>query len=445
MSWELSRFLGILIALAVALVEVEATATDRRPPNFILIYADDLGYGDLGCYGNTEIATPNLDRMAAEGLRFTSFYSCSPVCTPSRAGLLTGRYPVRSGLTHVLFPHSNTGIEDSEVTLAEALKEQGYATACVGKWHLGHLPQFLPTRHGFDRYYGIPYSNDMHVAERGDPPIPLMRGTEIIEQPADQTTLTKRYTEESLQFIREHKARPFFLYLPHTMVHVPLFVSDEFAGKSKRGLYGDAVEEIDWSVGQILAALKEQGLEEDTLVVFTSDNGPWLVKKEHGGSAGPLRNGKGTVFEGGVREPCVIRWPGRIAAATVTDEPVINLDLFPTFVHLAGGTVPGNLPLDGRDIGPLLFDGGGHSDREFFFYRGAELRAHRSGPWKLHRPIEEIAKGVEVKQPMMLFNLEEDLAETTNLAETRPEIAARLSREMEAFEKGLGAIPESKR
>ncbi|NUN96448.1 MAG: sulfatase [Candidatus Omnitrophica bacterium] len=440
-----TRFLGILIALAAAFADVEATATEHRPPNFILIYADDLGYGDLGCYGNTEIATPNLDRMAAEGLRFTSFYSCSPVCTPSRAGLLTGRYPIRSGLTHVLFPYSKTGIEDSEITLAEALKEKGYATACVGKWHLGHLPEFLPTQHGFDQYYGIPYSNDMHVAERGDPPLPLMRGTEIIEQPADQDTLTRRYTEESIRFITENRDRPFFLYLPHTMVHVPLHVSPEFAGKSKRGLYGDAVEEVDWSVGRILTALRELGLEENTLVIFTSDNGPWLIKKEHGGVAGPLRNGKGTVFEGGVREPCVVRWPGKIKAGTVTHEAAMNVDLFPTFVALAGGTVTGDLAPDGKDISPVLFGTGKRADQEFFFYHGSELRAHRSGPWKYYRPFKETVKEKELEHPEMLFNLEADLSETTNLADKQPEIAARLAGEMTEFEKGLGAVPESKR
>ncbi|MGB9625015.1 MAG: sulfatase family protein, partial [Phycisphaerae bacterium] len=265
----------------------------ERPPNLVILFADDLGYGDLCCYGHPSIRTPNLDRMASEGLRFTDFYSAAPVCTPSRAALLTGRLPIRSGMVgttrHVLFPDSKGGLPASEITIAEALKTKGYATACVGKWHLGHLPQYLPTRNGFDSYYGIPYSNDMK-------PSPILRNEEVIEEPAVQETLTPRYTDEAIKFIRREKDKPFFLYLAYNFPHVPLHVSDRFKDKSLRGLYGDVVEEIDWSVGEVLRTLRELGLAEKTLVVFSSDNGPWLIKNQHGGSAGLLRDGKGSTW-----------------------------------------------------------------------------------------------------------------------------------------------------
>ncbi len=308
-----------LVALLLGLVA--AAFAQDRPPNFVVIFADDLGYGDLGVYGHPTISTPNLDRMAAEGMRFTQFYVAASVCTPSRAGLITGRLPVRSGMasskSRVLFPDSTGGLPDSEITIAELLKRKNYATAAVGKWHLGHLPQYLPTQHGFDSYFGIPYSNDMDKVQPAPPRhelwgeaskseyfnVPLVRNEDEIERPAYQPTLTKRYTEEALAFIRKNREKPFFLYMPHTMVHVPLFRSEEFKGVSRRGLYGDAVEEIDWSVGRILDTLHELNLDENTLVVFTSDNGPWLTFDEQGGSAGLLRMGKGSTWEGGMREP----------------------------------------------------------------------------------------------------------------------------------------------
>ena len=311
-----------------------------RRPYLVILFADDLGYGDLGCYGHPTIRTPNLDRMAAEGLKLTQYYAM-PVCTPSRASALTGRLPIRSGLNRVLFPNSSGGISDDEITLAQALKARGYATMCIGKWHLGHLPQYLPTRHGFDHYFGIPYSNDMEVKKRKDPPLPLMRDESIVEQPAVQDTLTLRYTREALRFIHEHSApaqegHPFFLYVPYTFPHIPLHASKAFRGKSPAGLYGDVIEEIDWSVGQVLAAIRDQGLAESTLVVFTSDNGPWLIQKTRGGSAGLLREGKGSTWEGGVRgtlHRLVARHdrPGRVA-----EDLASEMDWFATGLELAG-------------------------------------------------------------------------------------------------------------
>lgn len=355
--------LTIALALTGALPAAPAASQDR-PPNVVVIFADDLGYGDLGVYGHPTIRTPSLDRMAAEGMRFTQFYAAASVCTPSRAALLTGRLPVRSGMTsdrrRVLFPDSSSGLPHDEITLAEALKARGYATAAVGKWHLGHLPQFLPTQHGFDSYLGIPHSSDMdlasgreHRAANLEPRVeyfnvPLLRDGEVIERPADQTTITRRYTEEAVRFIREQRAGPFFLYLAHTLPHAPLFASDDFLGKSPRGRYGDAVEEIDWSVGRVLEALKALGLAERTLVFFTSDNGPWLSFDTHGGSAGLLRGGKGMTWEGGMRVPGIAWWPGTVPAGRLNREIASTMDLLPTALALAGGHLLANRALDGR-------------------------------------------------------------------------------------------------
>ncbi len=437
--------ISLVLVLHMVFISPATSKTEKIKPNFILIFADDLGYGDLGCYGAGMIKTPNLDRMASEGMQFTSFYSCAPVCTPSRAGLPTGRYTIRSGLNRVLFPYSMDGIGQEEVTLAEALKDCGYSTACIGKWHLGHLPEYLPTRHGFESYFGIPYSNDMQNNQRGDPPLPLMRDETIIEQPADQNTLTKRYTEEAVRFIDTHKERPFFLYLPHTMVHVPLHVSKEFEGHSAQGLYGDAVEEVDWSVGQVLEAVKRNGLDKNTLVIFTSDNGPWLVKKEHGGSAGPLRNGKGTTFEGGVREPAIFRWEGTIPAGTNTSEPAITLDLFPTLLLLAGGEVPRDRVIDGKDIRGILTGTGHREDHRFYYFRGESLEAFRSENWKLKRAFKGEIYGEPGDHPVYLFDLEKDLGEKTNLAEQHPDRVQQMEKEMQAFEQSLGTVPPTKK
>jgi arylsulfatase A-like enzyme len=431
---------GLLGCLQTAMVSTVVAAAEP-PPNIIIIFADDLGYGDLGCYGHPSIRTPNLDRMAAEGLRFTDFYAAASVCTPSRAALLTGRLPVRSGMCsdrrRVLFPDSAGGLPAEEITVAEALKARGYATGCIGKWHLGHLPEFLPIRHGFDEYFGLPYSNDMD--RTSDAPqgraaflnprdaywnVPLLRNDQVIERPARQEQLTRRYTEEAVDFIQRHKSRPFFLYFPHTFPHVPLFASDAFEGRSARGLYGDTVEELNWSVGQVLDAVRREGLAEQTLVFFTSDNGPWLTQFEQGGSAGLLREGKGSTWEGGMREPAIAWWPGRIKPGGVTSEIGSTLDLFTTSLSLAGAALPDDRIIDGLDLSPVLF-GTGSSPREtMFFYRGTRLYAVRHGPFKAHW-ITQSAYGPDAPQehsPPLLFHLEHDPSEQFNVAGKHPEI-----------------------
>ncbi len=341
---------ALLVLFLAGATALQAADRPDAKPNIVIILADDLGWGDLGCYGHPSIRTPNLDRMAAEGMRFTDFYSAGEVCTPSRAALLTGRYPIRSGMCHdryrVLRRDSAGGLPATEITIAQAVKTRGYATACIGKWHLGNYANVAahhPRRHGFDFYFGLPHSNDMNptpAAPQGatsrldqDPEwwaAPLYRNEDLIERPADQTTLTRRYTEQAVKFIHEHKGGPFFLYLAHTFPHVPLFASGKFQGQSRRGLYGDVVEEIDWSVGQVLDALRREGLDRNTLVFFTSDNGPWLTQGEAGGSAGPLRDGKGSTWEGGMREPGIAWWPGRVPAGVVTRELACTMDLFTT-------------------------------------------------------------------------------------------------------------------
>lgn len=438
---------GLLILIAVGLlwppVTVRLRAETPAPPNLIVIYADDLGYGDLGCFGHPTLATPQLDRMAAEGLKLTQFYSAAPVCTPSRAALLTGRLPLRSGMCsntrRVLFPDSNGGLPDSEITLAEVLKGQGYATACIGKWHLGHLPQFLPTRHGFDSYFGVPYSNDMdRVAEapKGraafqEPRseywnVPLMRNEQIIERPADQTTLTRRYTDEALRFIREHRDRRFFLYLAHSMPHVPLFRSPQFADRSRRGLYGDVVEEIDASTGQVLELLRQLKIDRQTLVVFCSDNGPWLIFNEQGGSAGLLRDGKGSTWEGGVREPTICWWPGQIEPGRTSAELGSTMDLFATMHKLCGAELPADRVLDSYDLTPVLLGQGASHRKTVFYYRGYQLMAVRHGPWKAHFQTQaSYGQPAPVRHdPPILYHLERDPGEQWDVAAQQPEVLA---------------------
>jgi len=443
-----------LLGLAAWSAKV-AAAESAGPPNIVILYADDLGYGDLGCYGHPTIRTPRLDRMAAEGMRLTQFYSAAPVCTPSRVALLTGQLPIRSGLTHVLFPRSTGGLQDGEITIAQALKAKGYATCCVGKWHLGHLPPYLPTRHGFDHYFGLPYSNDML-----NPALPLMRDEQVIETNPDQSNLTERYTEEALKFIRQSSAaneprKPFFLYLAYTYPHVPLHSRAPFAGKSSRGLFGDVVETIDWSVGRVLDTLRQQGVAENTFVFFSSDNGPWLTQHQRGGSAGLLRDGKGTTWEGGMREPGIAWWPGRIKPGQVNQSIGSTMDLFVTSLKLAGAAVPGDRPIDGIDLAPVLFEGRELRDRVYFYYSGIELRAVRKGPWKLHvktghsnagtwqtRPDDgtaAAAKKKAAKTPASppkpgsprLYHLEHDPAETFDLAAQNPDVVADLLKEIE--------------
>lgn len=416
------------------------------PPNIVIIFCDDLGYADLGCFGHPSIRTPNLDRMAAEGMKFTNFYVAASVCTPSRAGLLTGRLPIRSGMCsdtrRVLFPDSAGGLPAAEVTIAEVLKTQQYATACVGKWHLGHLPQYLPRKQGFDSYFGIPYSNDMDRRAQTGPKgreafwnpkseywnVPILRNETEIERPAEQTTLTRRYTEESIRFITENKGGPFFLYLAHSMPHVPLFASDAYLGKSPRGLYGDVIEEIDWSVGQILQTLRDQKIDRNTLVVFTSDNGPWLTFGLHGGSAGMLREGKGSTWEGGMRVPTLAWWPGTVPAGQTTQDLASTLDLLPTVAALAGAELPADRPLDGYDLSPVL-KGQGPSPREvMYFYRGTKLYAVRHGPWKMHyitRSAYGPDKPVE-HNPPQLYHLGQDPGEQHNVAKDHPEVLAKI-------------------
>ena len=447
------KLLSLALALLPALAAVSALDAPAKP-NIVIILADDLGYGDLGCYGHPSIRTPNLDRMATEGMRFTDFYAAAEVCTPSRAALLTGRYPIRSGMCHdkfrVLRRQASGGLPASEITLAQQLKTRGYATACIGKWHLGNYendPAHTPRRHGFDFYFGLPHSNDMNPtpdAPKGAPArldqraewwaAPLYRNEERIERPADQTTLTRRYAEEAVKFIHAHKDGPFLLYLPHTFPHVPLFASDSFSGQSGRGLYGDVVEELDWSVGQVLAALRKEGLATNTLAFFTSDNGPWLTQGQAGGSAGLLRDGKGSTFEGGMREPGIAWWPGRIQAGVVNRELACTMDLFTTCVKLAGADVPQDREIDGVDMAPLLF-GSGPSQRDaFFYYRGQQLYAVRKGPFKAHY-ITQPAYGPEKPEkhdPPLLFNLAHDPSERFNIATNHPAVLAALAQVVEA-------------
>lgn len=435
----------LLACLLASLVLMGAARAAETPPNFVILFADDLGYGDLGCYGHPTIRTPNLDRMAAEGMRFTQFYCAAPVCTPSRAALMTGRLPIRSGMCsnarNVLFPDSAGGLPAEEITLAEALKAKNYATACVGKWHLGHLPQYLPTRNGFDLYFGIPYSNDMpSKTTRG---VPLLRNEEVVENPAVQETLTPRYTAEATKFIRENRDRPFLLYFPYTYPHVPLHASDAFKGRSPRGLFGDVVEEIDWSVGQVLETLRQTGLAERTVVFFTSDNGPWLVKKTDGGSAGLLREGKGTTFDGGMRVPGIAWWPGRIKAGQVTLEMASTLDVLPTCLSLAGIAPPSDRPLDGYDVSPALLGTGPSPRDRMFFYNGSTLFAYRKGRHKLHLSTSSYSqKGVQKHEPPLLFDLLADPSEKYDIAADHANVVADLLRDIAAHQASFTPGPD---
>ena len=450
---HLSRRDFLKATAAAPLLGAAALAKGERPPNFIIILCDNLGYGDIGCFGSTKHRTPHVDRMAAEGMRLTSFYASSGVCTPSRASLMTGCYPRRVNM-HVsgrggvvLRPMDTKGLHPDEVTIAEVLKAQGYATACIGKWHLGDQPPFLPTRQGFDSYFGIPYSDDMVGTKDGSrPPLPLMRDERVIEAPVDRNTLTARYTREAIQFITANRHRPFLLYLPHAMpgsTRKP-FAGERFRGKSANGAYGDSVEEIDWSTGEILAALKRLGLDEHTLVLWTSDNGAPRRNPPQGSNA-PLRGWGYNTSEGAMRAPCVVRWPGRVPAGTACDELCTTMDLLPTFARLAGTKPRADRTIDGKDIWPLLAGAkGARSPHEaFFYYYMAQLQAVRSGNWKLYLPLD--AKwasfgGRTRKSPAALYDLAADIGETSNLAARHPEVVARLMALAEKARADLGDI-----
>lgn len=444
----------LLIAL-IALTGPAFAQTDSHPvnprPNFIVIFTDDQGYGDLSCFGGDHVNTPRIDRMAAEGLRLTSFYVAAPICTPSRAALMTGSYPKRLDMDYgsnfiVLLAGDGKGLHPDEVTMAEVLKTAGYKTGLFGKWHLGDQPEFLPTRQGFDEFFGIPYSHDIHpFHQRQDhfqfPPLPLLDGEKVIEMDPNADHLTQRITQHAIQFIEKNAAGPFFLYIPHPLPHRPLHVSPPFMKgvphdireklrqennsvdyPTRDKLFRQAIDEIDWSVGEILDTLKKHGIEENTLVIFTSDNGPAV------GSAAPLKGRKGSTFEGGMREPAIIRWPGRIPAGAVSDEILTAMDLLPTFAHLAGARVPDDRVIDGKNIWPVLTGKESSPHEAFFYHKANKLAAVRSGPWKLH---------VHEGKPEALFDLEKDIGESRDVLEHHPAVAKRLLALIETFEKDL--------
>ncbi len=457
--------------LATTLLAAAVTPTDAAPrdrlPNVVVIFIDDMGYADIGPFGAKAYATPNLDRLAKEGRRFTDFYVTQAVCSASRAGLMTGCYNIRVGIQGALGPRSKIGINANEVTLAEICKQKDYATACYGKWHLGDAPKFLPMQHGFDDYFGLPYSNDMWPYHPGVlklpmeerlkrwPHLPLIDKNEVVNPQVsskEQEQLTTQYTKRAVAFIEKNKDRPFFLYVPHSMVHVPLHVSDTFRGKSGAGLFGDVMMEVDWSVGEIVGAIRKHGLEKDSLVLFTSDNGPWLSYGDHAGSALPLREGKGTMFDGGCREPTIAWWPGTVPAGTLCAEPVMTIDVLPTVAALIGAKLPDH-PIDGRDIGPLLRNKpGAKSPHEaLFLYYGAEIQAVRMGKWKLHFPhgyrtLNGRTGGTggmpvnydAAKIDLSLFDLEADIGETTDVKEKHPEVVKRIQELADAMRKDLG-------
>jgi arylsulfatase A-like enzyme len=439
---------AFIFCLTASLAAGAAKAAEP-PPNVIFILCDNLGYGDVGPFGNKVHRTPNLDRMAAEGVRLTHHYSASGVCSPSRAALMTGCYPIRIGLEKgvaglVLQPLDPLGISAGETTMAEVFRSAGYATCAIGKWHLGDQPEFLPTRHGFDRYLGIPYSEDMVGGLRpGWPPLPLLRDEQVIEAPVDRDTLTKRYTEESVRFITEHRERPFFLYLPHAVPGSAKvsFASPAFQGKSKNGRYGDAVEEIDWSVGEILSTLAKLGLDRKTIVVWTNDNGAVRREPEQGSNR-PLSGFGYSTIEGAMRVPAIIRWPGHVRAGGECAELVTMMDWLPTFSKIVGVELPGDRPIDGHDIGPLLT---GKTDRSpyeaFFYYQKAQLQAVRSGRWKYHLPLAEKPAGRnDMPTRPALFDVVADPGEKQNVLADHPDVAAELTKHAERARRELGDL-----
>lgn len=436
-----------LVLILFSCAEKKEKKDPEVPPNVILIFTDDQGYQDVGANGSPNIETPNLDQMAKDGIRLTSFYSAQPICSASRAGILTGCYPNRIGIHNALGPGSPVGINASEMTIAEMLQNTGYKTAIFGKWHLGDSPKFLPTRHGFDEFFGIPYSNDMwpYHPQQGTVfnfgPLPLYENEKVLDTLTDQSQITTQITERSVDFINRNKNNPFFLYVPHPQPHVPLYVSDKFKGKSKRGLYGDVIMEIDWSVGEILKALKKNGLEENTLVIFTSDNGPWLSYGNHAGSALPFREGKGTAWEGAQREPFILRYPQEIKPGRTIDVPVMAIDILPTIAEITGARLP-NLTIDGKSAWPVFTGESNESPQEayFFYYRVNELMGVRYGKWKMYFPHryrtmegQEPGKdGLPGQYKMIdmeeieLYDLSNDVSETKNVAQEYPEVVDKI-------------------
>ncbi len=420
----------------------------REMPNIILIYADDMGYGDLGCFGSRVIKTPHIDRLAREGITMTDFYACAPQCSPSRAGILTGRYPVRTGVNDALMPSrsffgigqrlwgiTEMSLPEDEICISEILKNRGYATGIIGKWHLGDRAPSVPNDRGFDFFYGAHYSNDMK-------PFAIYRNRKVeIEAPADQTTLTKRYTDEAISFIKENSTQPFFLYFAHTFPHVPLYASENFRNRSKGGRYGDTIEEIDWSVGEVMRTLKEQGLDKNTLVIFTSDNGPWVD-----GSTGRHRGRKFDVFETGFRVPFIARWKGKVPAGITSQEPAMNLDIFPTILRITGTKSPGDRIIDGRDMLPLMLGRGISEKRDFHFYWREHLWALRRDTWKYHRkhqyPIIQQYPWPEIpRKGPLLYNLEDDPGESYSLIRNHPDVAKKMATRMDRWDRKMKDNP----
>ncbi len=457
LRWATALFVGFVLQ-STLVPRASAAPTPARLPNVVLIFCDDLGWGDLGCFGAKHIRTPQIDGLARSGTKFTSFYVAQAVCSASRAALLTGCYPNRLGIHGALGPNQKIGLHPEEMTIAEVLKQRGYATAMYGKWHLGRPAALLPIRQGFDEYFGLPYSNDMwprhpSAAVGTYPPLPLLEGDRVIEEMPDQSQLTRRYTERAVDFIGRNAARPFFLYLAHSMPHVPIFAGAKFAGRSKRGVFVDVIEEIDWSVGEVLKALRRHGIEDDTLVIFTSDNGPWLSYGDHAGNAGPFREGKGTSFEGGIRVPCLMRWPGRIPKSRVCDAPLMTIDLLPTLAGIVGAPLPPRR-IDGLDVLPLLKGDPGATNPHaayYIYYNQGHLLALRSGDWKLLLPhtSQTLAgrpggtNGVPARYQAVtvgleLYNLASDPGETRNVITEQPEVLSRLLLLAEEARQDLG-------
>jgi len=429
-------------------VPVSAAESEVKAPNFVLIFIDDMGYGDIGPFGSELNKTPNLDRMAAEGMKLTSFYA-APVCSASRAQLMTGCYAPRVSVPGVFFPAGAQGLHPDEHTVADYLKELGYATTCIGKWHLGDQREFLPTRQGFDHYFGIPYSNDMgrKSAEDGRSVHPLMRDEQVeaLLENEDQRSITRAYTEEAVKFIEANQNEPFFLYLPHTAMHIPIFPHQDFSGTSSNGRYGDWVAEVDWSVGRVLETIRELELSHKTLVVFTSDNGPWMSKGKDGGIATPLRGSKGGTLEGGVREPTLAWWPSRIKAGSTFDGIAGTTDILPTFVKLAGGALKADIKIDGIDLSEALLGAVEQSPRmEWYYYQGRHLKAVRSGRWKLAIAPQSLGMGIrekpeDLKSSLRLYNLKEDVQEMNDVALQNPEVVKRLLELAETMKADIGS------